>query len=158
MTLRRAAAVLTIALLALPAGVGARSAPPPKTIPRDVLLDYTSKASGGGRLVIRFSGAGTVNRTGHRARSFRLDAPALCVLRGRLSRARPGVVHAPDGQLRDALYRLQRPHTQVGPFLRDSVLELLAFGDRRFAGRRLPDASVAQQGFLRYLDTLLRDH
>jgi hypothetical protein len=123
-----------------------------------VLLDYTSKAPGAGRLVIRFSGAGTLIHTGHSARSFRLDASALCVLRHRLSQARPGVVHAPDGRLRDALYRLRPPNGRLGPFRRDSVLELLAFGDRRFAGRRLPDASVAQQGFLRYLDRLLRGH
>jgi hypothetical protein len=150
--------VLTTVLLALPAGVVARSAPPPKTIPPDVLLDYTSKAPGAGRLVIRFSGAGTVIHPGHRARSFRLDASALSGLRGRLSRARPGLVHAPDGRLRDALYRLRRPDGQVGSFRRDSVLELLAFGDTRFAGRPLPEASVAQQRFLRYLDGLLRDH
>jgi hypothetical protein len=158
MTLRRTAAVLATVLLALPAGAGARSAPAPVTIPSDVLLEYTSEAPGAGEITIRFSGAGTVIHTGHRARSFRLDHSALCALRGQLRRAQPDVVHAPDGRVRDALYRLHPPHGRVGPFRRDSVLELLAFGDRRFAGRRLPEASLAQQGFFRYLDRLVRDH
>ncbi|MDX6648328.1 MAG: hypothetical protein QOJ97_279 [Solirubrobacteraceae bacterium] len=158
MRLARTAAVLATVLLALPAGASARSAPAPKTMPPDLLLYYISKAPGAGEITIRFSGAGTVIHTGHRARSFRLDHSALCALRGQLRRAQPDVVHAPDGRVRDALYRLHPPHGRVGPFRRDSILELIAFGNARFAGRRLPEASLAQQRFLRYLDRLLRDH
>jgi hypothetical protein len=61
-------------------------------------------------------------------------------------------VHAPDGHVRDAVFQLHRPRTFSG----DAVRELLAFDNRRFAGRRLPEAGVAQQRQLAYLDGFVR--
>jgi hypothetical protein len=151
---RGAAVLIAATLAALPAGAAARSSPGTKIIPRNVLLYYYSRAPGAGEMVVRFSGAAKVIRSGHRTRSFRLDAADLRELRGRLRSTRAGFVHAADRHDRDAVFQLHRPRRRVRPFPR----ELLAFGHRRFAGHKLPEVSAGQQRLLDYLDGIVRSH
>ena len=159
--IRAAAAALLIALLV---AVGAADAlglgaPPRKTIPPDLVLDYISRARGvDAHLIVHWSGAARITRAHHRTRSFRFGPMQLRDLRRHLHASAAGFVHAPDGRVRDALFRLRRPSGRVGPFRRDSVLELLAFDRPRFADRTLPAPTSTQQRLLAYLDGVTRRH